>query len=512
MDKENKVKKEKKEKIEDPNKIKFSEKLALKFKRKLLLSTTKTFLIIAILVMAFVCINLWARTANLPQLDVTENQLYTLSDSSKNAVSKIENEIKMYVFGVDETDILFDLLKQYNKANEKITYEVLSKETNLEMVNQYGLQDGYGIIIMKSGNSEKIIDVNADFITYDYTTYQTVDITEQTLTNSMLGLIVENKPKVYLVQGHGEYAQNAMTLFVASLDNEAFQFEFIDLAAQEKVPDDCDVLAFISPSKDLYDVEVPFVTDYINKGGNIYFAMDVISKKIEMPNFQKVLDLYGVSVQNGYILEYKANKSVQAAPYIFLPEINETHEITKDIFTDSNRIWLTYAAKLNFKSNEELTALNVVKETLLKSSDESLFIADVDKSLEVAAESAEIGSAEIAAAVTKIVIPPEGAVNSDTESKLVITSSASFLSDTVIPLLSESIPLSYQGSNIDFALNSMAYLGDKENLLTIRKDFNSATYTPTFKEDIIVVAIIVGVPVLIVIVGFIVYGRRKRRK
>ena len=110
MDKENKVKKEKKEKIEDPNKIKFSEKLALKFKRKLLLSTTKTFLIIAILVMAFVCINLWARTANLPQLDVTENQLYTLSDSSKNAVSKIENEIKMYVFGVEETDILFDLI------------------------------------------------------------------------------------------------------------------------------------------------------------------------------------------------------------------------------------------------------------------------------------------------------------------------------------------------------------------------------------------------------------------
>ena len=56
------------------------------------------------------------------------------------------------------------------------------------MVKKYELSEGYFVLIIKSGESEKVIDASTEFSTYDRTTYQTVDTTEQVITNSILGL------------------------------------------------------------------------------------------------------------------------------------------------------------------------------------------------------------------------------------------------------------------------------------------------------------------------------------
>ena len=71
---ENKEKKE--------NKIKFSEKASLFFRRKWLVDGTKTFLIVAILIASFIALNLWVGTLDLPEIDVTENKVFTLAGKS----------------------------------------------------------------------------------------------------------------------------------------------------------------------------------------------------------------------------------------------------------------------------------------------------------------------------------------------------------------------------------------------------------------------------------------------
>ena len=136
-----------------------------------------------------------------------------------------------------------------------------------------------------------------------------------------------------------------------------------------------------------------------------------------------------------------------------------------------------------------------------------------EKSYE-AIKNAEIGNATIASLVTKKITVPEGTESTadNTESKLIIVSSASFMSDIKVPVLNQSYPLSYLVSNADFAINSIGYLGEKENMLTIRKDYASATYTPTEAQNIIVIVIIYGVPILIIIAGIVVWIYRKKRK
>ncbi len=494
------------------NKVKFSEKMALKFKKLFIVDGLRTFLIVAILFVSYIAINLFAKDYELPKIDVTENKIYTLTDASKKALENVNQEVKIYAYGFEEDGSFIDLLKQYNETNEKITYEVLTEESNLEMVKKYDLSEGYFVLIIQSGDSEKVIDASNEFTSYDYTTYQTVDTTEQVITNSVLGLTQENKPKIYLTQGHQEYDTASIARLVAQLQNEAFEVEFINLATLGAVPEDCDILAIISPAQDFMDVEVTAVTNYINNGGKIFFSMDVISETLSLTNLQKILDLYGVSVENGYVFECSPNQFLSEYNYIYMPQISATSDITKDIYTDSY-LWLVFTGRLNYKSDEELKSLNVEKETLLSSTDESLFITDLSTDIGTAVENATaastLKSSEIASSLTKTITKDDG---TELKSQLIIVSSASFMSDFVISELNQTYPLSSIGSNMDFVMNAVSNLAGKDNILTIRKEYNSSTYTPTNLQHIIVIAIIILVPVAIIIGGLLVGFWRKRRK
>ena len=380
------------------------------------------------------------------------------------------------------------------------------------MVKKYELSEGYFVLIFKTEESEKIVDAS-EFTTYDYTTYQSVDVTEQTITNSILALNEENKPKVYFTQGHHEYDSASMARFLGQLQNEAFEVELINLATLGSVPEDCDILGIVSPADDFLDTEANAVIDYINKGGELFFSIDVISETVNMPNVQRILDLYGVTLENGYIFECKENQYLANYNYIFMPQVSSTSEITRDIYTDSF-LWLIFSGRVNYKSDEELQALNVTKETLLTSSDESIFINDLDSEMATAVENAtslsSFSTSEIASVLTKTITPSEG--STDTESKLLVVSSGSFLADYVVSELNQSYPLSYLGSNLDFGMNAMSYLAGKDNLLTIRKEYNSSTYAPTNLQNLIVLAIIILVPLFIIIGGLLVGAWRKRRK
>ena len=508
-------KKEKKKEVKEEainDKVTLREKLSLKFRKLFVVDGLRTFLIVAILLVSYVAINLSAKENKLPKFDITENKIYTITDASKKAIEGIDQDVKIYAYGFEENSSFTDLLDQYKEVNEKITYEVLTEETNLEMVKKYDLSEGYFVLIIQSGDSEKVIDASTEFTSYDYTTYQTVDTTEQVITNSILGLTQENKPKIYLTQGHQEYGEESINRLLVQLANEAFEVNFINLATIGAIPEDCDVLAIISPAQDFMDVEIEAIKSYINRGGKIFFSMDVVSETIKLTNLQKVLDEFGVSVENGYVFECAENQYLSNYNYIYMPQVSSTSEITKDIYTDSY-LWLVFTGKLNYRSDEELGNLKVTKETLLSSSPESMFITnlsdDINKAVEDAASKGMMQASEIASALTKIITKEDG---TEVESKMIITSSASFMSDYVVNELNQTYPLSYIGSNIDFVMNSISDLAGKDNILTIRKEYNNSTYTPTNLQNIIVILIIILVPLFIIIAGILVGVWRKRRK
>ena len=506
----------------EKNDVKFSEKFSLKIRKTIIVSKMMTILIVLALIAAFIGLNVWVSSLDLPEIDVTSNKIYTLSDASKKALESIDQYIKIYVFGIDENDSVVGLIKQYCEANDKISYEMLSSESNLAKVQEFELEDGYSIVVIESGESKKIIDASAEFHSYDYTTYAEVDTTEQTLTNSILGLSVENKPKVYFVEGHDEFGEKELGVLTTYLKNEAMEFETVNLMTTGKVPDDCDVLAIMSPATDFLENETQAVIDYINKGGNIFLTQDVLSQDSQFVNFKRILDLYGVSVENGYILETDSSRVVSNYPYIFKPEVSSSNEITSDIYSDSY-MWFAYAEKLNFISAEELENLNVTYEELLGTTDSAVFVTDFSSDASTAASTAQTGHCTVSALVTKTISEGTSTSNEEQEqtensdavkSELVIVANGRFITDYVVSEISNQYPLSYLGSNKDFAINAISFLSNKENGLTIRKDMAGTSYvfTASEKQNKIVLAIIFAIPVIILLIGIIIWKQRKKRK
>ena len=506
--------------------IKFSEKLSLKFRKMIIVSKLLTFIVVILLISAFVGLNVWVDKLELQDYDVTANKIYTLSEASKKALESVNQDVKLYLFGISEDDSVVSLVKQYCDTNSKITYEMLSSDTNLEKVQEFELEDGYSIVVVESGDSHKLIDAKSEFVTYDYKTYAEVDITEQTLTNSILGMTQENKPKVYFATGHGEFnisteegSQAKLGVLSTYLNNEAYDIKSVDLKTTSGVPEDCNVLAIVSPETDFLENETQYVLDYINKGGNLFITKDILSaENSALPNLQKILDVYGVTIENGYVLETDSSSAIPNYPYIFKPQLSSSSEITSDIYSDSYLL-LVQSQGLKILPEEELDKINVTSEELMWTSDSAYFITDLSANIQNAAQTAKSGKTVIAAKFVKTI--QAGTTDEETgettgaiESKLIVSGNGRFFADYVIPEVSEQYPISYVGANKDFAINAISDLAEKEYGLTLRKDMAGTSYvfTASAVQNRVVIGIVIAVPVFIIIIGIIVGRHRKKRK
>ncbi len=67
-------------------------------------------------------------------------------------------------------------------------------------------------------------------------------------------------------------------------------------------------------------------------------------------------------------------------------------------------------------------------------------------------------------------------------------------------------------NNRDIILNSISYLTEREDTITIRKTDESETYIVTEQQDTIIKIVIFTAPVIIIIIGIVIWFIRKRRK
>ena len=95
--------------------------------------------------------------------------------------------------------------------------------------------------------------------------------------------------------------------------------------------------------------------------------------------------------------------------------------------------------------------------------------------------------------------------------KLIIYGENYFISDYQLTQSTQTPMIAYR-QNKDLVLNSIAYLADREEDITVRKSTGAVTYTATEQENKIILAIITFVPLLIIVIGIIVWANRRRKK
>ena len=504
-------KKAKKEQKKQAKKEKAPNKFIQTIKKKWLINGTKTTILVLLIIAVFIAINLGMQALDLTPLDFTQEQLYTLTDESKERVKDIDKDVNIYFIGYSDEDSTVDLAKQYGKANERINVEAIEDvSTRPDLSQKYGIESGTEGIIVECGEKSKVL-TSSDLVTYDTSTYETISIAEEKLTSSILSVTADEVPKVYFLEGYSDFSLNQnMYMLSIYLGNEVNETDTLDILSVGKVPDDCDTLVITSPSKDFDDVATNAILDYINKGGNILWMNAAIATEVDFPNVNKVLETYGIKpFEVGIIRETDTSKMVSEQPDLIMPEIQYS-DITKNIYNTTGVIFVN-ATKINIDT-DNLDELNVEENDLLLASEGSYFRTDFNNQQNGVADGEETGTFVVGAEMVKTIQEAdEEAGTEEITSSLVIYGENYFISDYQLSQNSQygAIQLAY---NKDLVLNSIAYLTDREEDITARKDTGTVTYTATEQQDTIIRAIIFTVPALIIIVGIIVWQVRRRKK
>lgn len=498
-------KKVKKEKTEKTNKF------IQTIKKKWLIDSSKTILLVVIVLAFFVGITVLMQKLNLTPIDLTEDKLFTLTEESKEQVKNINKDINIYFVGYSDDNSTLDLAKQYTKANDKIKVEAVTSENRPDLVQKYGIETDSEGIIIESGSQYKVLS-SSDLYTYDSTTYESINVAEEKLTAAIKSVSVKELPKVYFLSGYSSFSlTSGMQYFNMYLENEVNEVKTLDILSEGKVPDDCNTLVIATPEKDFDDVATNAIIDYINKGGNVLWLNAAMAQSKELTNVNKILALYGVKpFEVGIIRETDSSKMVSDSPDLIMPEIQYS-DVTNKLH-DSEGVIFINATKINVASDEELEALNTTKTELIKTSENAYFRTNFENSSNAVQQGEEQTSFLVGAQFNKRISEAnEETGEKEITSKLIIYGENFFISDYQLTKTTQTPMVAYR-KNKDLVLNSIAYLSDREEDITVRKNTGSITYTATEQENRIILAIITIVPLLIIIVGIVVWIRRKRKK
>ena len=480
---------------------------------KWLRSTLLTLALIIIIIALYVGLNLFIRNLDLADIDLTQDKLYSLSQESIDKISGVNQDIRIILYGMSNYPEVEQYAKLYASNNSHISYEVLTDPTTrTDLQSEYGLGTTATSLIIVETDARKKAVMTTDLYTYDYSTYEEINTTEQALTNAILDVNLEKNPKIYFATNHVEYSDQ-YEVFKEYLKNEANDVDTLDLLVNGGVPDDCNVLIIPSLEEDYTEYEANLVIDYINNGGNLMILQTPNYGEISLSNFQKILDQYGVSISNGVIYETDSNNVISGYSNFIIPQVSYSSEITQYIASDG-AVALIDSGRIEFKSDEELEALGVTSENLVTATDTSFLRSDmsITTASQVDSDIALDGDV-IGAALTKK-LDEEGK-----ESKLVLYASSVFASDLAITLYGSSSNSSSKVmgiafyNNKDLAVNSVSYLSARTDNLTIRKDTGTiSTFTATEQQINIIQGIIIALPIVILLLGIIVWQVRRRKK
>ena len=500
-----KDKKSKKEKSEKPNK--FIEII----KKKWLINGTKTFLLVVIILAFFIGVSVLMQKLNLTPIDLTEDKLFTLTSESKDKVKDIDKDINIYFVGYSDDDSTLDLAKQYTKVNDKIKVEAVKAEDRPDLVQKYGIETSSQGIIVEAGSRYKVL-ASSDLTTYDATSGSSVNVAEEKLTAAIRSVSVEKLPKVYFLNGYSSFTlTSGMQYLNMYLQNEVNEVETLDILSTGKVPDDCTTLVIATPNKDFDDVATTAITDYINKGGNILWLNAAVAKQQDLPNVNKILALYGVQpFEIGIIRETDSSKMVSNSPDLIMPEIQYA-DATNKLYNSEGVIFIN-ATKINVVSDDELKNLNTTKTELIRTSENAYFRTNFENNADSAQDGESKGNFLVGAQFDKTISEANDETNTkEVKSKLIIYGENYFVSDYQLTQSTQTPMIAYR-QNKDLVLNSIAYLSDREEDITVRKSTGAVTYTATEQENRIILAIITAVPLLIIVAGIIVWANRRRKK
>ena len=312
-------------------------------KNKWLIRGTTTVALIAIIIAIYILLNWGVEKINLEDLDCTEKKLYSLSDETRTKIKNLDKDITIELLNMNDYNYVIEYAKKYEKASNKVKVEEVGDlSIRADLMSKYNIKDSDSLIVVKTDEKEKTIGIS-DLYTYDYSSGKQIDTTEEAITNAIVEITIQQKPKIYILSGKNYYPTEQMfSTITTQLKEDSNEVDSVDILTEGRIPEDCNCLIISTLSQDLTEIERDRIIDYIKTGGKILLLTSQNILKTNMPNFNEVLAQYGVKLGYGVVFEQDSSSMLQGAPDYVITEVNASY--MKDIDMIIKACLLLYSA------------------------------------------------------------------------------------------------------------------------------------------------------------------------
>jgi ABC-type uncharacterized transport system involved in gliding motility auxiliary subunit len=290
--------------------------------RRSTLAGTNAFVATLAVLMILGLVNLVA-ARNAARVDLTENQIFTLSPQSQQLVRNLTQPVKVWVFSQTPNPQDSELLENYRRQSPNFRFEFVDPNARVDLAQKFKVTDP-GSVYVEYGQRQKFVQTVSDG----------ERLSEVKLTNGLQQVKSDRIDKVYFLQGHGELplqaGQEALSVAVQSLEDKNYKSEPLNLAERTQVPTDASVVVVADPKQGLFEAEVTALKDYLRRGGSVLLMVNPNTN----PGLDNLLQEWGVKLDNRLVIN-ASNQQVRGfGPRAALVTQYGDHPITKDF---SNR-------------------------------------------------------------------------------------------------------------------------------------------------------------------------------
>ena len=425
--------------------------------------------------------------------DVTANRLYSLTDDTKEVLSEIGEDISVYVLAnesqADET--LDATLRNYAGYNSHIRVSYVDPAVNPKFFTKYtDSLVSQNSVIVESARRSTVIDYSeiyqSEFDYYNYSSTVTGYDGEGQLTSAIVYVTTQDMPKIYMLEGHGELAFE--TEFTSAVQKANIDYETINLLNYDSVPEDADCVILYAPTQDLSGDDTEKLLAYMEKGGDVLFISTFTDS--EMPNFNRLLDFYGLEITKGLIIEDDADFYYQDPFYLF-PEV-AYDDVTEGAVDSGSYVFVPYAQGITVQEMEDVTAT-----PLLTTSDSSYARNDMTAGGDYAKQEGDVDGPFYVGVKCEKTLENEISTAVVYSSEYLFTQSANeIVAGTNLKLFTGTL-----GSFVSYTNSIVIPVKDYEN-----------SYLAMTQSSITLLALlaVVVIPFAFLITGFIVWFRRRK--
>lgn len=429
--------------------------------------------------------------------DWTKGARHSLSEQSLQLLEQLPDEIELRHYQSNDPQLnraVDEILSRYQQHKPDFNYQLINADIHVEQARKDGIER-YGQSIIEYRERKERID----------------KLSEQNLSNALLRLQRDNKPRLLFISNHGERSpadtsDRGYSQLAQQLTQQGFAIEQVNLLQDELAAFDLQtnnpLLILGTLQQPLLETEQQKLLDYIQSGGNLLWLQDPDTDSSQTPlsDALQIEFIDGVVVDNNR----EIHRMLQLEHAAIIPILEyRVHPITEKmqyytLFTLASALRSTAEPANKHGDNESDENPWLATELLITSNNSWAEQGDYtqqpsfDPLLDIR------GPLSIGIAQQRQLTLDDRSI----AQRAVIIGDSDFLSNQQLG----------HGANLDFILKSLNWLTQNEQLLHI-----SPKNAPDLQLDlsatsasVLGIFFLIGLPVLLLSGGTLIWYRRRK--